>query len=61
MHVQIINFQLTGVTESDYAGLVDQLAPMFAEVPGLVRKVWLANSENSGGGSSVPACKGETT
>jgi hypothetical protein len=45
MHVQIINFQLKGVTEADYAGLADQLAPVFAEVPGLVRKVWLANSE----------------
>jgi len=45
MHVQIINFRLKGVTEEDYAGLCDNLAPTFAEVPGLVRKVWLANSE----------------
>ena len=45
MHVQIINFHLKGVTEADYAGLCDQLAPSFATVPGLVRKVWLANSE----------------
>ena len=45
MHVQIINFQLKGVTEADYAGLCDELASKYAAVPGLVRKVWLANSE----------------
>jgi hypothetical protein len=45
MHVQIINFQLKGVTEADYAGLCDELAQKYAAVPGLVRKVWLANSE----------------
>lgn len=45
MHVQIINFRLKGVSEADYAGLCDNLAPSFAAVPGLVRKVWLANSE----------------
>jgi len=45
MHVQIINFQLKGVSEAEYAGLCDQLAPAFAAVPGLVRKVWIASSE----------------
>jgi hypothetical protein len=45
MHIQIINFRLKGVTEGEYAGLCDQLAPSYAAVPGLVRKVWLANSE----------------
>jgi hypothetical protein len=45
MHIQIINFQLSGVTEEDYAALCDELAPAFAAVPGLVRKVWLANSD----------------
>ncbi len=45
MHIQIINFQLQGVSEEQYAGLCDELAPAFAALPGLVRKVWLANSE----------------
>ncbi len=45
MHIQIINFQLKGVSEADYAALCDELAPAFAAVPGLVRKVWLANSD----------------
>ena len=46
MHIQIINFRLKGVSEEDYAGLCDELAPSYAAVPGLVRKVWLADSEN---------------
>jgi hypothetical protein len=46
MHIQIINFRLKGVSEGDYAGLADELAPSYAAVPGLVRKVWLADSEN---------------
>ena len=45
MHVQIVNFRLNGVAEADYVGLCDQLAPSFAAVPGLERKIWLANSE----------------
>ena len=45
MHIQIINFQLSGATGEEYAALCDELAPAFAAVPGLVRKVWLANSD----------------
>lgn len=44
MYIQIINFRLTGVSEEDYAGLCDNVAPSYAAVPGLVRKIWLANS-----------------
>ncbi len=45
MHIQIINFRLKDVSETDYADLCDNLAPSFAAVPGLARKTWLANSE----------------
>lgn len=45
MHVCIINFNLDGVTEEQYRGLCDELAPAFAEVPGLASKTWLADSE----------------
>lgn len=44
MHIQIINFQLKGVSEEDYAKLCNDLAPTFADVPGLISKVWIANS-----------------
>jgi heme-degrading monooxygenase HmoA len=43
MHVQIINFHLKDVSEADYRGHCDEVAPAFAEVPGLISKVWLAN------------------
>ena len=43
MHIQIINFQLRGVSEAYWRAHADEAAPVFAEVPGLVSKVWLAN------------------
>ena len=46
MHIQIVNFQLKGVTEAEYGALCDQIAPNFAAVPGLDRKILLANSES---------------
>jgi len=45
VHVQIIDFRLKGISEQDYARLCEDLAPTFAGLPGLVRKVWLANRE----------------
>jgi len=44
MHIQIINFRLKDMSETDYRAQCDEVAPAFAEVPGLVSKVWLANS-----------------
>jgi heme-degrading monooxygenase HmoA len=43
MHVQIVNFHLEGVSEADFLAHADEVAPVFAEVPGLISKVWLAN------------------
>jgi heme-degrading monooxygenase HmoA len=51
MHVQIINFHLEGVSEADFRAHCDEVAPAFAEVPGLISKVWLANrTTNTYGG-----------
>jgi heme-degrading monooxygenase HmoA len=51
MHVQIINFHLKDVSEGDYRAHCDEVAPAFAEVPGLISKVWLANrATNTYGG-----------
>ena len=51
MHVQIINFHLKDVSEADYRAHCDEVAPAFAEVPGLISKVWLANrATNTYGG-----------
>ena len=51
MHIQIINFHLKGVSEAGFRGLCDEVAPAFAELPGLISKVWLANrTTNTYGG-----------
>jgi Putative mono-oxygenase ydhR len=44
MEMLIINFRLEGITETDYRTVCDEIAPAFASVPGLVSKVWLADS-----------------
>lgn len=46
MRMVVINFELADVNEEQYRGMCDQLAPLFAEVPGLLSKVWLADSES---------------
>jgi hypothetical protein len=43
MQILIVNFNLDGLTEEQFAGSAEHLAPMFAAVPGLVSKVWLAD------------------
>ena len=44
MELLIINFGLSGIGEADYRTVCDQLAPAFADVPGLATKVWLADT-----------------
>lgn len=54
MHVQIINFNLKNMTPEDYQALCEQIAPAFAEVPGLVSKTWLSDrNANTYGGIYV--------
>lgn len=45
MHIQIINFGITGITEQEYVGMCESQAPAFAGLPGLVSKTWLANRD----------------
>ncbi len=44
MHVQIVNFQLQGIDEAGFRAMCDELAPAFAAFPGLIAKIWLADS-----------------
>jgi Putative mono-oxygenase ydhR len=54
MHILVVNFSLKGITEEDYLGLIEPIAPDFAGLPGLVSKTWLANKEtNTYGGVYV--------
>jgi hypothetical protein len=43
MHVQIVNFNLRDLSDGDYRKACDGLAPVLADVPGLISKVWLAD------------------
>jgi heme-degrading monooxygenase HmoA len=47
MQVLIVNFNLKGVDEAQYAKLCDDAAPAFAAVPGLISKFWLKNSDTA--------------
>ena len=54
MHILIINFGLEGISEENYLGLAETIAPAFSDLPGLVSKTWLADSEtNTYGGVYV--------
>ena len=54
MHILVVNFNLKGITEEDYLGLIEPIAPAFAGLPGLISKTWLANREtNTYGGVYV--------
>ena len=54
MHIQIVNFQLKDISEEDYSGLTETIAPAFADLHGLVSKTWLADPEtNTYGGVYV--------
>ncbi len=45
--VQIINFNLSGMSETEYEQTCDNLAGSFAEVPGLLAKYWLSDRANN--------------
>lgn len=47
MDILLITFTLDGMTADQYRDLADQIAPAFAEVPGLVAKTWLADDANA--------------
>jgi heme-degrading monooxygenase HmoA len=47
MHIQIINFNLEGISHDDYLAVCDEVAAFFAEVPGLSSKAWLSDPEGN--------------
>ena len=51
MIIQVVNFNLKDISDADYRGACDALAPELARVPGLISKVWLADeASNTYGG-----------
>jgi len=54
MRVQIITFNLKGLSDEEYRSHCEAIAPAFAQLPGLLSKTWLANAEtNTYGGVYV--------
>ena len=47
MHLQIVNFSLDGLSPSEYEKHCEHVAPVFAAMPGLIAKFWLADDESN--------------
>ena len=45
MHIQVVTFKLDGIDDAAYQAHAEQNAPMFAALPGLRAKIWLANRQ----------------
>lgn len=51
MHSLIVTFELQNMSEAEYYRGCDEDAPAFANVPGLIAKIWLADgADNTYGG-----------
>lgn len=50
MHTIVITFRLVDMTEDRYREVCAELAPAFAELPGLLAKVWLTAADGTGHG-----------
>jgi len=66
MHIQVITLQLTDMSDEQFHALSEELALAFAELSGLMSKVWLADpATNTYGGvytwESRAACEGFAT
>ena len=46
MHIQVVTFRLDGIDDAAYQAHAEQNAPVFAALPGLRAKVWLANPQD---------------
>ncbi|MFN8103282.1 MAG: YdhR family protein [Acidimicrobiia bacterium] len=47
MHAQVVTFGLSGITEEQFHEAAGADAQMFANLPGLLSKVWLRNPETN--------------
>src|SRR3989442_1593567 len=47
MHAQVITFGLNGITEEQFHEAAEADAPTFANLPGLLAKIWLRNPETN--------------
>tara|TARA_A100001015_G_C14690827_1_gene594393 strand:- start:435 stop:698 length:264 start_codon:yes stop_codon:yes gene_type:complete len=47
MVIQVVNFNLEGITNYEYLGATKEVAPAFKELSGLRSNVWLTDEENA--------------
>ena len=47
MHLQIVNFQLNGISREEYEALLAEVSPVFQTIPGLQSKYYLADEEGN--------------
>jgi heme-degrading monooxygenase HmoA len=47
MRVQIVTYNLNGISEGDYLDVANQLAARFSALPGLLAKIWLEDPESN--------------
>ena len=47
MHIQILKYHLKDLSEDEYRVLCDQSAAAYAQVDGLISKIWLADPETN--------------
>lgn len=47
MYIHIVNFNLKDMSHEEFQKLCDQLAPTFADIPGLASKIWLSDPETN--------------
>ena len=47
MYIQIVTFNLNGMTDAEYRQLCEEAASVVAAQPGLISKVFLANRETN--------------
>jgi hypothetical protein len=50
MHVSVFEYRLKDIDEEGWAQTCLEVAPVFAQVPGLVSKVWLKGADGGYGG-----------
>lgn len=46
-YIQVVNFNLEGISHDDFMGVANEVASNFAALPGLIQKVWLSDEANN--------------
>ena len=47
MHIQFVSLDIVGISQDEWSKVAEEFAPAFADVPGLVSKVWLVDPETN--------------